>query len=250
MTVDTKKRPSRMATGVAVVLLLVFGAGYRLLATHLARSTESAPLAEGTLGRLPMVLGDWQGKDLSLDAAIIEASDADEVLYRTYARGGGIDIAELYIAYGVRGRDLMPHRPEVCYPGNGWVLRDREDVTLPLETDGELECQIYRFAQSGLDARVMTVLNYYVVDGEYCPDVSLLRSKVWRGSGGVNYMAQVQITSAEGPVGGRERARSCVSDLARASAKAIRSLFPGEDSTVSTDPKGPSTTRGKQAPQP
>ena len=34
------------------------------------------------------------------------------------------------------------------------------------------------------------------MDGQYCHDVSRLRSKAWRGSGTVRYVAQVQIVSS------------------------------------------------------
>ena len=68
----------------------------------------------------------------------------------------------------------------------------------------------------------MTVLNYYIVDGRYCPDVALLRSKAWRKTAS-NYVAQVQIAcssaSFNDPCGDTVRA------FARASADAIRSCL-------------------------
>jgi hypothetical protein len=47
-----------------------------------------------------------------------------------------------------------------------------------------------------LDTKKTLVLNYYIVDGQRCHDVSLLRSKAWRGSGTIRYVAQVQIATS------------------------------------------------------
>jgi hypothetical protein len=72
----------------------------------------------------------------------------------------------------------------------------------------------------------MVVLNYYIVDGQYCPDVSLLRSKAARGTSGIRYMAQVQITSSANGRLTPETAGRSVQAFAADSAQAIRAVMP------------------------
>jgi hypothetical protein len=117
----------------------------------------------------------------------------------------------------------MPHRPEVCYPGNGWTLEDKRRVNLPLSDGTELECQILNFSRSGMSSKRITVLNYYIVDGEYCPDVSLLRGKVLGNTG---YVAQMQITCSGGGSISSKSSVDAVSAFAVDSTRSIYDLFP------------------------
>jgi len=90
----------------------------------------------------------------------------------------------------------MPHRPEVCYTGAGWTRTDKQSMELPLSDSTELPCNVMQFSRGILTIEKIVVLDYYIVDDEYCRDVSLLRSKAWKGSGTVRYVAQVQIVTS------------------------------------------------------
>jgi EpsI family protein len=223
MSGTTRKRVVAAAV-TAVALVLASGAGYRVLAHYLVLRPDGEPATAVDLSRLPLEIGDWTGRDIPLTEAVIQATQTDAHVNRLYQRVG--ESVALFVAYGIRARDLMPHRPEVCYPGAGWTMRESRNVELPLDEDSNLECRIYRFSRGGLDTQTVTVLNYYIVDGRYCPDVSLLRSKAWRGSGGVRYMAQVQIASYEGGLLGSASVVSSVRSFATGSAGPIRSLMP------------------------
>lgn len=223
---NANKRAIMVAAGMVVCLLALSGVGYRLLAEHLAGSGDGALLPPGTLAGLPMRIGEWDGKDMPLTEAVIRATDTDDHVSRMYSPRVGGERVWLFVAYGVRARDLMPHRPEVCYPGNGWTIRDTRDVELPLGDESRLQCRILRFSQAGLSAKAVTVLNYYIVDGQYCPDVSLLRSKAWLGSRGVRYIAQVQITCSSDSALSPDSAARSVRAFAVDSARAIHSLMP------------------------
>ncbi len=214
-----------VAVLLATVWLIGGGTAYRALASRYARSPESVALPPGTLARLPLEIEDWRGREVPLDEAIIQATDTDQCLNRLYARRGSRESVALFVAYGVRLRDLMPHRPEVCYPGNGWTLKDRQEVDLRLHDGSTLPCRILRFNHGGLVNRHVTVLNYYIVDGQCSPDVELLRSKIWRPSGGANYVVQVQVTCSGGVRGGL--AEEAVQAFGKASAQPIRDLLPG-----------------------
>jgi len=221
----SEKRKSLLAFGIGMAVLLAGGAGFRILAGRLARLGAAEPLPPAGLGAMPLVVGQWSGRDVPLADALAEATDTDALLSRAYTSPAG-RVVTLYIGYGIRARDLMPHRPEVCYPGAGWTLQARRTVKLELRDGSVLPCTIYRFFKGGFDQGTVLVLDYYVVDGRYCPDVSLLRSKAWRGQGAVHYVAQVQVTARAVSESAVEDAERAVRDFAEESARHIVSLFP------------------------
>ena len=224
MRLSKEQRSILPAAATAVALLLVSGVGYRLLAGYLDRPTDSVPMPRGTLAKaFPLQIGGWQGKEKPVEESVVERADCDDYISRTYVRGA--EAVQLWIAYGVRARDLMPHRPEVCYPGNGYTLEDTRPVELPIGGGQQLECRTYQFSRGGFGAGPMTVLNYYIVDGQYSPDVTLLRSKALGGSAGIRYMAQVQIVASGGGAASGAASRS-VQAFAVDSAEAIRGLMP------------------------
>jgi len=184
------------AAVAAGFLMLVLGVAYRVLAARLAGGVSATPISSAELQRLPLQIGGWTGLEAPLDEAIVAATDTDAHLSRRYSRHSASESVWLYIASGVNARDLMPHRPEVCYTGQGWTLIDRQFVELPLDNETTLPCNCFRFSRGALNTKKVVVLDYYIVDGQYCHDVSLLRSKAWRGSGAVRYVAQVQVVAS------------------------------------------------------
>lgn len=219
-------RRSAVAAAVAAAILFACGIGYRVLAARLARPVESSPLPPGTLAKFPLELADWSGREVPMDQAVIRATDTDDLLNRNYTRRSGGDSVGFYVAYGVRARDLMPHRPEVCYPGAGWTLNSSEPAQVTLKDGSRLACQLYRFTKgAGLTDQRIVVLNYYIIDGAYCADVSALRSSAWRGQDAVNYTAQVQVTCAEPAYGGFSAGAESVRAFAAAAAVELSQLL-------------------------
>lgn len=205
---------------VAVGVLAVSGFGYRLVAAKLTEAHGAMVLPAGALAKLPLQLGEWQGRDDPLDEEVIRRTDTDDHINRSYARRGGSEAVSLFVGYGARLRDLMPHRPEVCYPGAGWSLDHIEQTTVTTDQGDELPCRILTFYQSGMEAAHVTVLNYYLVDGQYCGDASLLRSKAWRFRVDASYMAQVQVACFASTF--QQRCKELVRDFAGASAPGLR----------------------------
>ena len=227
MTKQTKqaRRPLLFAAITAGIVMLTTGIGYRFEAARLAAPVEAIALSDEALARLPMKLGEWTGIEAPLTEEIAEATDTDARVSRRYSRAGGLDSVWFYIAYGVRARDLMPHRPEVCYTGAGWTLIDRHTTKLSSSDGIELPCNVMQFSRGTLNKERVLVLDYYIVDGEYSQDVSLLRSKAWRGSGKVGYVAQVQIVTSLKPDVNLDSAGKSVYDFATLSASSVLKLF-------------------------
>jgi EpsI family protein len=221
----SSRRPVIMAAVVAALIMFTFGLGYRVLAARLAAPVNSAPIDPAALARLPLHIGEWTGEDVPLDEAIVRATDTDAHVNRRYLRRDGLEAVSLYIASGVKARDLMPHRPEVCYTGAGWTLMDQRFIKLPLPGGSKLPCNVLQFSRGTLNTQWVTVLDYYIVDGQYCHDVSLLRLKAWHGSGTVGYVAQVEIVAPVAPNLAPETAQRAVSDFAAASAPPISQVF-------------------------
>lgn len=209
----------------AGLLLLVGGVGYRLAAAHLGRTSTGIPLPRGTLARLPLEIGEWTGRDVPLDAQIIRATATDDHVNRLYVRQASREAAAVFIAYGVRPRDLLPHRPEVCYPGAGWTYERTRMENIACADGSPLPCQIHSFHRGGLEAKRITVLNYYIVDGRLCGDISALRSLSWAHDGPSGYVAQVQIACNDSLPS--ERADNTVRRFAADSGDAIRTLLRG-----------------------
>jgi EpsI family protein len=219
------RQPVVMAAIAASFLMLVFGLAYRVVAARLEAPIDGTPISPAALARFPLQIGDWTGEDVPLDEEVVSATDTDAHLNRRYSRHGGLEALSFYLASGVKARDLMPHRPEVCYTGAGWTLTDRRSTELLLSDSAKLPCNIMQFSRGALNTQKVIVLDYYLVDGQYCADVSLLRSKAWRGSGTVRYVAQVEILAPLTAIVNAEAAAKTVSDFAVESAAVTASLF-------------------------
>jgi EpsI family protein len=222
---ESNVRPVIMAAVVASCLMLVFGLTYRVVAAKLEAPIDTTPISPDALTQFPLQIGDWTGVDVPMDEAVARATDTDARLNRRYTRRGGFESITFYLASGVKARDLMPHRPEVCYTGAGWTLMDQRVVKLPLSNSTTLPCNIMQFSRGVLNTQKVVVLDYYLVDGQHCADVSRLRWKAWRGSGTVRYVAQIQIAAAVTAAFNAEAAVKTLGGFAVESAALTAALF-------------------------
>ena len=220
---------------VAGCLLVAGGIGHRMLTRHLDLAVGGEPIPAGTLNGLPLELGGWQGRKVPLDEEVIRQTDTDDHVNRAYVRGTS-DAVGLFVGAGIRARDLSPHRPEVCYTGVGYTLVGARDATVKLADGTDLPCRLFRFSKGSLSAGTVTVLNYFIIDGQYCPDVELLRSKSWRGSKGIRYVARVMITASSAQSMSGDQAERAVMDFGAASARKILALLPQVKQDPTTEP--------------
>ncbi len=227
------QRSAVFAAGVASVLMVAFGLGYRAVAARVESPVDATPVAQEALDRLPLQIGAWAGQDTPLDEAVIKATDTDAHINRQYVSSGGLGAVSLWIASGVRARDLMPHRPEVCYTGSGFTLVARQSPDLPLADGGVLPCNAMQFSRGTLAGNRVLVLYYYLVDGQYCRDVAEWRYKViWTPIG---YIAQVQVITAISDTTPAEVAMRQAAAFATESAPLIAALFQDEQAEADPD---------------
>jgi len=216
-----------VAAVTAAFMMFIFGTAHRALTAHLASPAGVSSMSPDALEKLPLQIGDWTGQEEPLDEAIIEATDTDAHINRRYSRYNALEQVWLYIAAGKRARDLMPHRPEVCYTGAGWTRINSNSMELILDDGMALPCSVFQFSKGTLNTKNVIVLDYYIVDGQFCRDISLLRSKIWRGSGTVEYVAQVQIFVNITADQTADSAVKMVSDFACESARSIFQVLEG-----------------------
>lgn len=182
------------------------------------------PISPEALEGFPMQIGGWTGKDVPMDETIAGKTDADAHINRQYSRHNGRESIELYVAYG-SSWEMIFHRPEVCYPANGWTLVDHNVMELPVSNDMKLPCSIFHFSHGEWQTREVVVLYYCFADGLTYSNVSLLRSRVWGALAAVDRFAQVQIVvSSEGILTSDAMIR-IVSDFAVESASSIAQLL-------------------------
>lgn len=127
---------SRRAVLTGGLALATAGAAWRLR----PRAQQSA-IPAASLNRLvPLTVGPWRYRSAAgVVVARPEEADGpvdtdgyDQLLARNYA-APGLPPIMLLIAYGsTQGGSLQLHRPETCYPGQGFRLADFADRSLAL----------------------------------------------------------------------------------------------------------------------
>lgn len=104
-----------------IVGLVLLAAGIVAQTSLDASMNRPRPRLRAALDTIPMQLGTWVGRDEPMDADILERTQADEYLNRSYEDSShpGRTI-KVWINYSLNGLNLR-HTPEVCLPSGGWT---------------------------------------------------------------------------------------------------------------------------------
>lgn len=122
---------------IILLTLMLLSAGMAsALRPTISLADERAPVRLETL--VPRQFGDWQ-EQLNMSAQIVDPGAKQvldriysETLTRTYINKAGYRIM-LSIAYGKNQSDaLQLHKPEICYPAQGFMLLNKQAGTLDL----------------------------------------------------------------------------------------------------------------------
>jgi EpsI family protein len=78
----------------------------------------------------PLVIGNWYGKDFSMDDRTYEILETKDAIMREYVNQDG-DGVLLALVFSMNNRKVA-HPPEVCFVGSGWerTVRDEKIVTI------------------------------------------------------------------------------------------------------------------------
>jgi hypothetical protein len=129
-----------------------------------ATETERPPL-RAPLANIPMELGDWAGRDVSVDPRILKESQTDEYINRIYEdRKDPSRRLWLWINYSSHGLNLR-HSPKICLPSGGWTEIESESRMIPVRYGDGKTIRIMRlgYAQGEL---VQSIGFWYYIFGE------------------------------------------------------------------------------------
>jgi EpsI family protein len=113
------------------LVVMVAAAACAWLATPRLQAISAAPSLDATV---PKAFGDWRvvadattQVDVSQGVETVQEQPYDQTVMRTYANSRGDQIM-VALAWGERQRqDVKVHRPEVCYPAQGFAIRQIGD---------------------------------------------------------------------------------------------------------------------------
>ena len=129
-------------TSALAALAMMLAAALASLATPQLHALSAAPSLENTV---PMAFGDWKAvSDTQLQVDVSRGVETqseqpyDQTVMRTYVNSQGQRVM-LALAWGERQRhDVKVHRPEVCYPAQGYSVVSLQ-VGKPLLMAGKAE---------------------------------------------------------------------------------------------------------------
>ena len=184
--------------------LLTIGLGAQAGLERL-NQTERPPL-RGALAGIPMVLGDWVGRDEPVAPKIVERAQTTEYLNRVYESRShpGLRLT-LWINYSAKGTNLR-HTPEICLPSGGWTKIESQTKLLAVPAPDGSEVRITRLGY-GQGELVLHVGFWYYIFGEGKLE---------------NFIRQLPITS-----------RSSHGRTTRGSSMTVEIFYPGDQ-----DPEG------------
>ncbi|HUW19297.1 MAG TPA: exosortase-associated EpsI family protein [Sedimentisphaerales bacterium] len=212
---------------LAFVLLIVSGAAYRVIASHLKVITSTPIGLPVALSGLPFGVSNWAGKDVPIPQNIQRSAGNDDFVNRLYVNKSNNEWANLYIAYTARPRTMLGHQPRACYVGGGWV----HDSTYASEVNSNkgrrIPCLIHLFHIPAPHYEERIVLNFYIVNGRITADESVFTGVGWRtpniAGDPARYVAQIQISSV---------LENSVREAAKDMVELVLDFFPDENGNV------------------
>ena len=151
------------------------------------------------LDSLPLDLGDWHGRGVSLDGRVMRAKHFDDAHINRLYYSPSLDTSvEVFVGYVGRPRASAGHRPDICYAAHGWDQTSRENVSLTTLGGRWIPSVLYAFRSPDGFGSPMLVLSTYMVNGRYVQDPDQLDQWNTRNSGLLGerpaYLARIQVS--------------------------------------------------------
>ncbi|WP_422931942.1 exosortase-associated EpsI family protein [Singulisphaera sp. PoT] len=169
------RRPSNLGfwLSLGLVCLLLAGSGgvrwwqSRRLAGVL-RDARDSPFP---LESLPMKIGTWTGKPVTLDPLIVRVSGATDIITRRYTDQTTGASLEAIVLYGPSS-EVFLHRPEVCYPNAGFTeAGDAKTVMIKVgKEELPFRSLVYAKGEGGQSA-LQEVIYSWRYNGKWSPDL-------------------------------------------------------------------------------
>jgi len=185
---------------LGLAVLVTVGWTYGILAKKYDAISKIPLFLPVPLDNFPLILGDWNGRDMPISETVLKVAGNDDYLSRYYVNSKVQAGATLYVGYTTEPRRMLGHRPQVCYVGSGWTHDYTNQEAIRTVKGNEQDCLIHRFYKPGLSYEEVFVLNYYIVNGHITTNQKDFESLRWRRpkqvGGQIQYVAQIQISSA------------------------------------------------------
>ena len=118
---------------VAVLLVAAFGAAEGKW-TGRWEAVQAADVAALRLADVPLVFGEWEGKDLDLDERQVKIGRLTGYVNRLYVRKGTGESLSVLLLCGKPG-PISVHTPDLCFKGLGYTMAG-DKVRSGLVADG------------------------------------------------------------------------------------------------------------------
>ncbi len=221
---------------LAVIITVIFGMAYRYCESLYSKDSLQKIKLPVPLVNFPIELGNWSGQDIELSEAVQRVAGNDDFVNRWYQNVSQNKGVGFYIAYAGQPRNMLGHRPQICYVGAGWIHEETEQTQFETSSGRTIPCLIHTFRKPSPDPSRVTVLNYYVLNGVPTNKESEFNSLSFRIpniKGQVaRYVAQIQINAA---------IKSSVLEFATISADEILKYLPDETGKVTISNLQPET---------
>jgi EpsI family protein len=124
--------------------ILTFGLAAEAALEELSKIER--PALRQPLASIPLVLGEWVGQDVAVEADVLRESQADDYLSREYtSRSRNSVHCRLWVNYSRHG-DNLRHSPEICLPSGGWSKVESDCRVLAIERPAGAPLPVMRLA--------------------------------------------------------------------------------------------------------
>jgi hypothetical protein len=203
MYTGTSKLTTWFVWCLAVILLVLSGVVYRVLASRLQLIANTSVSLPVPLSVFPSQIGNWTGTELTIPTTTreyMERNFADDFLSRRYINSQTKAWADVYVVYcSSRPGGIIGHQPRVCYPGFGWIHDSTEQSQFISQIGRQITCLIHRFHKPHPSYDQIVVLNFYILNGQITTDEDKFSGPFGRrpniSGSPARYVAQVQISS-------------------------------------------------------
>ena len=103
-----------------------------------------------TVGRLPERIGDWAGVAVNPPPSAVDLLKPNVLLGREFRNAVTGEHATFVLIQCRDARDMGGHWPPVCYPAQGWTLKDTQQRSLAVQTR-VVPVTTYRFTMASLN---------------------------------------------------------------------------------------------------
>jgi hypothetical protein len=165
MTAPTTRLRLHAAPLVSLALLAGVFADQRLFHVPVGDPVAYHARVRALADHVPQRIGDWTGTDVDAPEAAVALLRPNVLIGREFRHAHTGERATLLVVQCKDARDMAGHWPPVCYPAQGWTLREETQRTLAtgLPGLGDVPVTVYRFALETLERYAeIQIYNFFI----------------------------------------------------------------------------------------